>query len=427
MNLLQHLRVGRSRLLALTVGALMYASYAYGRNAWGNVALICVSGFVAAALPRYSLLSGKAEEAANKMTALVTAGRLARLALQLGFNLAVFSAFMHGGLIPAPDIDAIGGIAGAALCTTLLSQGSQYLAITMFNRGLGDLNRNVMLALSANVVFTAAATLGIPFVNAVFTLSAALLGGGVFALGVASDLRGRFFPKGGVGIFFGTFNPFHVTHLELIRNAIATRKLSKVIVHPTVVPKLHATALARGEIAVSRNEAGMCVLAKTAKADPHVNYFPTGSKFYLPETRKLMIELAIEEAGLADKVTVMWEPDTYRDKGFHGVVAAIRKAHPGVRLHGLHGSDLGGMWVRSIYDECGIIYPMPVVRRDQVSATAIRNGAVGMTSEAVDAVIAGLKRGLQSITVRGKLIINESTLLAVPDVSRGARLGMEVG
>ena len=88
--------------------------------------------------------------------------------------------------------------------------------------------------------------------------------------------------------------------------------------------------------------------------------------------RKALIELAVAEVGLAGKVEVAYWPEVYNSKGFQGVIAEVRRRHPGVRLHGLHGTDFGGMTVRGIYDECGWIYPWRILRRDKVSATAIR-------------------------------------------------------
>jgi nicotinamide mononucleotide adenylyltransferase len=282
----------------------------------------------------------------------------------------------------------------------------------MFNRGYGDLNRNVLLALSANVVATAAATTGLPFVKPVFVGTSLVLGALIFGFGLLSDLRSRFYPQGGVGIFFGTFNPFHATHVAIVERALNERGLSKILVHPTVVPKLHARAFERGEIRIARVEDGLAVLERTPKADLNVNYFPTGNRFFAPETRKLMIELALEEANLADRVEVLWMPDTYREKGFHGVVAEVRRAHPSVAIHGIHGSDLGGMWVRSIYDESGWIYPFAVKRRDAVSATAIRNGATGMTTRAVSAVLAQLRAGTDVVEVGQRRFHNVGGILS---------------
>ena len=169
----------------------------------------------------------------------------------------------------------------------------------------------------------------------------------------------------GIGVFFGTFNPFHKTHLSLVQRALAERGLEKVVIHPTVLPRFHRMALARGEIAVSCIENGFQVMERTELADSNVDYFPTGNKFLPPETRRHLIELALEEAGLSDRVEVAFFPKTYEEKGFHGVLARIRREQPRQSaIHGIHGSDWGGMLVRAILDECGWIYPLAVRRRD---------------------------------------------------------------
>lgn len=400
-----------STKLAILSGGCMYLAYAAAHGAWTNPYLVGVCGFIAIFLPKYSILSNKIEERINFKFAVVTFGRAARFVAQAAMNLAIWLLFVVGGVTPAEGLNGLGGVAGIALLTTLASVGAQFVAQFLFNRGVGDLNRNVMVALCLNIIFTALATLGIPALATGFMIASLGLGGLLFGIGVLSDLRAIFHPTGGVGVFFGTFNPFHATHLALVRKAIETRGLSKVIIHPTITPKLHAQALERGEIRIAGIEAGLCVLAKTEKADANVNYFPTGNRFFPPETRKLMIELAVEEAGLSGKVEVLWLPDVYREQGFHGVVRAIRRMHPGVVLHGIHGSDLGGMWVRAIYDESGWIYPLPTRRSDNVSATAIRNGAVGMTSRVVTEILDHLKSGAAMFEANGKRFHNRDGLV----------------
>ena len=59
----------------------------------------------------------------------------------------------------------------------------------------------------------------------------------VFGVGLASDRRGLFHPKGGIGVFFGTFNPFHRTHRTLIERALSERRLERVVIHPTVLQR----------------------------------------------------------------------------------------------------------------------------------------------------------------------------------------------
>ena len=128
---------------------------------------------------------------------------------------------------------------------------------------------------------------------------------------------------------------------------------------------------------------------------PSTTSRPDGS-FSRPR-RGDLIRLAIAEAGLEDRVDVAYWPDIYAEKGFQGVIARIKALNPGQVIHGIHGSDWGGMTVRSIMDECGWIYPIPTLRSDGVSATAIRAGAKGMTSAAVSRALERLAMGLPPV------------------------------
>lgn len=390
----------------------MFASYGAAHQSWNNPTLLGVCLFVGVFLPKYSRISNKIEERANNQFAIVTMGRLARFAAQLLFNLVAFTVLYEGGALRHAGIDGVGGTLGAALVTTLASQGAQYFGILLCNRGIGDLNRNVQIGLSANVIVTALATAGLHGAREVFLVGGIGLGGVVFAIGVLSDLRGYLYPRRGVGVFFGTFNPFHRSHLALVRRALEDRKLDRVVIHPTTVPRFHRQALAKGEIRVARIEDGMQVYAKTERADVNVDYFPTGHRFFAPETRRRLIELAIDEAGLSDKVEVLFLPDLYAEQGFHGVLREIRRRNPGVPLHGIHGSDFGGMLVRAILDECGWVYPMPFLRRDGVSATAIRAGAEGMTTESVNQALRQMRASAATIIVGGRTFRNEQGVLS---------------
>ena len=71
-------------------------------------------------------------------------------------------------------------------------------------------------------------------------------------------------------------------------------------------------------------------------------------------------------------------------------------------IHAVHSSDFGGMAVRAIDDECGWIYPLAVRRRGGISATAIRNGATGTTSNAVTEALAGIAGG-RGYQIRNKM------------------------
>ncbi|MEO6918186.1 MAG: hypothetical protein ABI171_03970 [Collimonas sp.] len=384
--------------LSIGVGLLMYISYAATHQAFGNVGLIALCAFVGAFIPYYSKLSNKLEEIINLRTAIVSLGRLGRFLPQLAFNIGIFVLLTWAGVFPADSLASLGGILGIALVTTCASQGMQYVALALANREKGDKNRNVMLALSINIAVTALATVGWPWAKTAFLLLGVGFGVLFFAVGLLSDLRAHIFRRGGVGVFFGTFNPIHRTHLSLIRDAIAARGLEKVYLHCTTIPKLHAQALQRGEIRIAHHERGMRVYETAERADVHVNYFPTGRKFYEYETRLAMMRASVIEAGLDGQVEVLSMPDAYDQGGFYSVLAHVKRLAKGKPIHGIHGSDLGGMWVRGIFDESGWVYPVPVVRRDKVSATAIRNGATGLTTRTVQHMMENLQTAQKSMS-----------------------------
>ncbi|SKA38611.1 Cytidylyltransferase-like [Enhydrobacter aerosaccus] len=400
-----------STRMAAFVGLLSYLSYAYAHNSWSNPALIGVSLFVGVFLPSYAKLSNKAELWANNRFGFVTGGRLGRFIPQYVFNLAVFWVMLTGGALNRAGMASVGGAFGAALVTTLASQGIQYLGVYLFQRGIGDMNRNVLVGLSINLMLTALATAGVPFARDIFLVIGFGFGAILFGVGLMSDLRSQFAPKGGIGIFFGTFNPFHNTHLAMLKRALEERGLDKIIIHPTLVPRLHAEAFRKRQLRVARLDQGFQIYETTDKADVNVDYFPTGRMFLPPETRKALIELAVAEAGIGNRIEVAFMRETYDTNGFQGVIAAIKKAHPGVRLHGLHGTDLGGMFVRQIYDECGWIYPWRILRRDNVSATAIRRGAKGMTSGVVTDVLAQLSANVPVVVAGGRRFRNDNGVL----------------
>lgn len=402
----------RSTRLAAFAGLLTYLCYAYAHNSWTNPALIGVAIFFAVFMPTYTNLSNKAELWANNRFGFVTAGRLGRFVPQFLFNLGVFAIMLWGGGMSRSGVATVGGIAGAALVTSLASQGLQYLGSYLFARGIGDLNRNVLAGLCVNTVLTALGTAGLPYAREAFLVLGFGLGGVLLLIGMLSDLRSVLAPKGGVGLFFGTFNPFHNSHLAIVRRAMEERELDRVIIHPTLIPRLHAEAFRKGEIRVARlREDGFQVYERTEKADVNVDYFPTGNIFLPPETRKVLIELAIAEAGLGNRVEVIFLPETYNTRGFQGVIAEIKKLNPGARLHTLHGTDFGGMLVRFICDECGWIYPWRIMRRDNVSATAIRKGAKGMTPPVVTEVMSQIAQNLPIVTAGGRRFRNDNGVL----------------
>lgn len=376
---------------ALIVGGLIYVTYGFGHQAWGAPGLVAAALLVGLCLPKYSRISNKVDEKLCWSTAWVTAGRLGRFALQFAFNLAVLGMMAATGAIPEDKLALAGGVVGLAALTTAASQGAQYVALLFSRHGLGEPTSNVQFGLAANVVATAVATFGWPAVANAYTALALMAGSGLFIWGLLSDLRGLVPPTGGIGLYFGTFNPFHRSHLALIRRAIEERRLEKVIIHPTLLTAFHRQALEKGEIQIGKVDCGYEVFEKTAKADPNVDYFPTGDRFLPPLVRRRMIEAAIAEAGLAGKVEVWFLPDVYARDGFTGIFRQIRRRYPKTNFHALHGSDWGGMLVRAICDDSGWHYPFAVRRRDGVSATAIRRGARGLAPAAVEAMLDQLK------------------------------------
>lgn len=396
---------------SLCAGGLMYLAYAWAHGRWENAALISVCTFIGFLMPLYAKLSNKIERWANFHTASVSAGRLARFAAQYAFNLAAFWLILRGGGFDRVGMASVGGYEIAALVTTFASQGAQYFGLALSNRGIGDPNRNVLAGLSVNIIVTSLATAGVPVVKEIFLILGTGLGGVVFMVGIFSDLRSLIYPKGGIGVYFGTFNPFHDSHLKLVKAALQERNLDHLIIHPTVVPRFYQRALAREEIAVTGIEQGMQVMTETANADANVDYFPAGNRFYAPETRRTFIELAIREAGLSSKVTVAYYPEVYERDGFYGVVGEVRRLNPGKAIHGLHGSDYGGMTVRGILDECGWIYPVSFRRRDNVSATAIRAGARGMTSKIVAHIVAQMTDISGQVETEYGTYLNENGVL----------------
>ena len=385
---------------ALCVSAIMYVAYGYAHGAWDNYILLGLSLFTAGFLATFANLSNATYDWANNATALITVGRLARFILQLAINLVALGLLYQGGVLLPEGVATVGGVMGAALLTTLASQGAQYFGFFLFQRRIGDLHLNILLGISATIALTAFGTAGVPVAREAFLVAGIAFGAIIFGLGLISDIRAFWHPTGGIGMFLGTFNPFHESHLRLIREAIATRGLEKVIVHPTIVPWLHERALQRGEIRVGKIEDGYIVYETTEKADVNADYFPTGNRFLPPETRRYLIELAIEEAGLSDRVEVAFHPEIYGKQGFFGVIERIKRNNSGKTLHGIHGSDVGGMHARLIMDECGWIYPVPFLRRDRVSATAIRGGAMEMTSAPVASALKQISEGAQEVVVR---------------------------
>lgn len=342
------------------------------------------------AIPRYIKLILALEDRINLKTGFLTPARLLRVVWH------------------APPVLLIQAIAGSIVTTwdvtlvlILASCSLHMIAISTAYKGLGDRTSNSLLSFCVSAALVTlsllvSATLYLP-------IGLGLLLCWMLIVSLYYDLRSVFYPKHGVGVFFGTFNPVHKTHVKILQDAIQQRGLRKVYIHPTTVPKLHRVALEKGEISISE-QAGMRVYSTTTIADPYKQYFPTGRKFYEYELRQQLLQAALLDAGLQDKVEILDWPETYDQGGFFAVLEKIKSTlADGDPLHGIHGSDVGGMWVRNIFELSGGIYPYPVVRSDCISATAIREGAIGYTTPTIEAFLEATRAGKDFIFPTGYL------------------------
>lgn len=371
----------RSRLYAAVGGCIFWLTgwWFGGFSPAGAVAAGVAPLALAALMPKYAALMVRIEDTINQKLALVTPARVVRILFHVPIVAATLLATWTGQTsLPefAALLGSVNGLHGAA--------------VTLAYHGYGDRIGNSILAVSAGLWLLGLVSLQ----GNLWPLVLALNGVFVIHIGVGllSDFRSRFFQPGGVGVFFGSFNPVHKMHLQILKELLEKRGLEKIYVHATTVPKLHRVAVAAGEIEVSRR-AGVREYRKSRCADPGKNYFPTGNWFYEYDLRLELLRAAIRDAGLEDRVEVLDLPDIYERSGFFGVLGYVRKRHVSQPIHGLHGSDPGGMWVRNIFDDSGWIYSCPVVRSGKISATAIRQGAVGLTSATVEEFLAARRCG----------------------------------
>lgn len=346
-------------------------------------------------VPRYTKGILDIEDAINLKLGFLTPARALRLLCHVPLFFLIQAI---ANAAPMSEMQILATIAAAC--------GLHTLAVAAAYKGIGDRAGNSLLAfcvgaILTTLIFVEPAALYLAYTLAFFWLVSLIAS-------IRSDLRSLFYPKHGVGVFFGSFNPVHKTHVKILQQAIQQRGLRKVYIHPTTVPKLHRVALEKGEISMVE-EAGMRVYSTTALADPHKHYFPTGRKFYEYELRQQLLQAAILDAGLQDKVEVLDLPAVYDQGGFFAVLENIkRKLAPGEPLHGMHGSDVGGIWVRNIFELSGDIYPFPVVRSDCISATAIREGAVGYTTPTIEAFLEATRSGKDFVFPTGYLFKNSN-------------------
>ncbi|SAL87603.1 hypothetical protein AWB68_08468 [Caballeronia choica] len=179
----------RQLRISLCIGALVYFAYGTGTSMWASPWLAGAAMFMALSAPLFSFLCNFADAAMVRITGLVTMGKLGRFLAQLTFNLIFMAAVVHGGLVSPVDIAHIGGVPGAALLATLVSQGTQYVAVLVAGCGVGTRDGNVTLGYLVSVSVIALSMLGHPHLQQGFEVSSMAFGGVILALGLIKDAR----------------------------------------------------------------------------------------------------------------------------------------------------------------------------------------------------------------------------------------------
>lgn len=411
-------------------GAVMYASYAVPTGRWASPSIIVVGVFVAVFLPYFSALSNYFDDLAFRVTASLFCGKLARLAWQYAFNLFALGVLMAGAVITPDSIAGVGGIFWAVLLMSAASQGLQYVMLALANRGIGNRLLNIILSMVTTIVIGALASLGFPVVQVIFVVFGIVFGTIGLLWAVVTDLAGLVAPKGGIGVFFGTFNPVHNDHLRILKDFIRGRQLQKVYVHSTLVPKFYRSELRDGKIRVTSYADGMRHYEPSTANTHGIDLLPTGTEFYEQENRLAMLRAAMADEGLSEKVEILYRPDLYDEGGFASIIDLVRSLHPGQHLHGLHGTDRGGAIVRLILDEKRV-WPLAVRRsKNSISATAIRQGLCDETTPTVRRIRALLrddnpKSGGQRFEFAGWTYEYHSDRRTLTEVAAAKRTGGE--
>ncbi len=175
--------------LSTFVGALTYIAYASLNSAWLNPALFAIAVFLLLTIPLLSKLSNRIEFAVARWTGLETGGRIARYTLQLLDNLFLLWIFIAGSVVDPAGLEGIGGFFAAAAWITIVSQGGQYLANWLARKGVGDADRNVVLAISISAIINALAVSGVTWIHPVYVAISLCFGTAIFGLGLVIDAK----------------------------------------------------------------------------------------------------------------------------------------------------------------------------------------------------------------------------------------------
>ena len=183
------LPTGRSYGLSGLIGLLTYVIYGSLNDAWANPTLVAIALYMYLSIPWYSKVSNRVETGTGELTGLVTVGRISRYLLQLCFNVVLLWAFLAGRVLDPAGLEGIGGFFGAAAWVTVLSQSGQYLANWLARKGMGDADRNVVLAISISAIVNALAVSGVAWIQPMYVIVSLCLGVGMFGAGAMSDTR----------------------------------------------------------------------------------------------------------------------------------------------------------------------------------------------------------------------------------------------
>ena len=348
--------------------------FTYPQNCLFNFFIITICYL---AILKLVLLINKIENFANLLYAKPTIGFLTKYIVVLGINTVlsiVYCVFYEFSLLKI-------------ILITNISSTMLYFALNLSYFNIGNRNNNMDITLSATLLLfnLHASKILIPtFLQLIISF---LLFIYVIGKLLLSEYRSIAAPRQGIGIFFGSFNPVHKTHIKMIQNAIKSRNLEKVLIQVNTVPKLHRVSLQNKEIISENNGKGFNIYKKTKLAIPGKNYFPTGNKFIDHSIRVKLLKKALDEYGLAEKVQILNYGKIYDQSGFPAIIKKIQHLNKDTPLHGIHGSDVGGMWVRYIFNHFSFLYPYPVIRNDDVSSTRIRGGEKNLTTDYVQSQI----------------------------------------
>lgn len=176
-------------LISAVAALTLYGAYAQLGGRWANAALIAASAWFFFSLPLFARASNWLHARVAAATGSPTLGRLARLVVQWCYNLALYHLFLETGIVERSAVGALGGAAGGALLTTVASNGFQFIALGLADRGFGRRDGNVTLAICLTVLVTALAVHDVPAARPLFIAFGAAVTLLTVLFGASRELR----------------------------------------------------------------------------------------------------------------------------------------------------------------------------------------------------------------------------------------------